>query len=78
MVDVQHLEDKIASKLALLSWKNVTIAGCHVFVYAILPLQAIYHIISLDLAVKVPKNIKSLLRAYLLAYCDKASRGSAR
>jgi hypothetical protein len=56
MVDVQHLEDKIASKLALLSWKNVTIAGCHVFVYAILPLQAIYHIISLDLAVKVPKK----------------------
>jgi hypothetical protein len=44
-------------------------------VRAILTSQAIYHITSLDLPKELLKNIRSLLRAYLWADCEKVSSG---
>ena len=77
-VDVQPLEDKIAGKCMNGTWKNANMAGRRVLVRSVLTSQAIYHLTSLDLPMEVISRIKSLLRAYLWAGCDKVTGGKCK
>ena len=76
--DFQHLEDKIARKLAFGNWKNVNVAGRRVLVRAVLTSQAIYHLTALVIPKEVNKSIIALLRAYLWGGCDKVSGGKCK
>jgi hypothetical protein len=58
-VDLQHLENKIASKLGSRRVKNVTTVGQRVLVRAVLTSQSVYHITSLELLREVLKKIKA-------------------
>jgi hypothetical protein len=75
---LQHFEDKIAAKFGSRSSKNVNFAGRRVLVRAVLTSPAIYHISSLDLPKEVLTYIRSLLRAYLWADCEKVSDGKCK
>jgi hypothetical protein len=77
-LDFQILEEKITGKFAMGNWKNVNIAGRHMFIHAVLTSQAIYHITSLELLKEVMNNIASLLHAYLWAGCNKVTGGKCK
>lgn len=72
-IHFQHLEDKIAGKLAPWQGKHAALAGRIVLVKAVLATIAIYHLTPLDIPVEVKRKIDSILHAYLWAGIDKLS-----
>jgi hypothetical protein len=73
---LQHLEDKIAGKLASWNLKNVNMVGRRVLVWAVLTSQAIYHITSAALPKEVHMRLIVHLRVYLWVGCNKVTGGN--